>query len=449
MSDPLRLEARAHCGGVITLPGSKSLANRALLLAALAQGTTRLTNLPQGDDVGHLLRALRSLGVRYHYSEATRICEVVGSAGRFPNEGTGETLFLGNAGSVLRPLTALLSLGGGGEAAVDRVVTGEIRMQQRPIAPLVEALCQGGAQIDYLADPGYPPLRLRGGFQGGTLQVSGQISSQFLSALLMATPLAEQPSTIEVVGPLVSQSYIQMTLQVMRCFGVVVEHQDYRLFYIAGSQHYCAPTHVQIEGDAATASYFLAAAAIQGGSIRVQGIGRDSLQGEKVFADILQRMGAEIVWGENYLECRRGRLSGIEIEMNNQPDSAMTLAIVALFAKGPTTIRNIYHWQFKESDRLSAMAAGLRQVGATVDIGVDFIYIQPPAELKAATINTFNDHRMAMCFSLITLAKVPVTLSDPQCVSKSFPNYFAEFERLTVPGDLSPAVVSSERPSIG
>lgn len=449
MSDLLRLAARDHCAGVVTLPGSKSLANRALLLAALARGTTRITNLPQGDDVGYLLRALHTLGVGYRYTEATKICEVVGCAGRFPIEGTGKTLFVGNAGTVLRPLTALLSLRGRSGAAVDWVVTGETRMQERPIAPLVEALCQGGAQIDYLANSGYPPLRLRGGFQGGTLQVSGQISSQFLSALLMAAPLAEHPLTIEVVGPLVSRSYCQMTLQVMRYFGATVQHQDYRLFHIPGQQQYCAPTHFQIEGDAATASYFLAAAAIQGGPIRVQGISRDSLQGEKVFADILQRMGAEISWGDDYLECRRGRLSGIEIEMNDQPDSAMTLAIVALFAKGPTTIRNIYHWRFKESDRLSAMAAGLRQVGAAVETGVDFIHIQPPAELKAATINTFNDHRMAMCFSLVTLAKVPVTLSDPQCVAKSFPNWFAEFDRLTVPRGVSPAVVRSDRQSIG
>jgi 3-phosphoshikimate 1-carboxyvinyltransferase len=332
---------------------------------------------------------------------------------------------------------------------VDWILTGETRMQGRPIAPLVEALCQGGARIDYLADSGYPPLRLHGGFQGGTLQVSSQISSQFLSALLMAAPLADHPSTIEVVGSQVSQSYSQMTLQVMRDFGVTVQHQDHQLFYIPGQQQYCAPTLFQVEGDAATASYFLAAAAIQGGPIRVQGIGRDSLQGEKVFADILQRMGAEISWGNDYLECRRGRLSGIEIEMSDQPDSAMTLAIVALFAEGPTTIRNIYHWRFKESDRLLAMVAGLRQVGAIVETRGDFIHIQPPTELKAATINTFNDHRMAMCFSLVTLAKVPVTLSDPQCVSKSFPNYFAEFERLTVPRSISPAVVSYERQSIG
>jgi 3-phosphoshikimate 1-carboxyvinyltransferase len=445
MNDSLSLAARSHCAGLITLPGSKSLANRALLLAALAHGSTQITNLPQGDDVGYLLQALHSLGVRYHYTEATRICEVEGCAGRFPIEGTRKTLFAGNAGTVLRPLTALLSLGGGVEAAVDWVVTGDTRMQERPIAPLVEALCQGGAHIEYLAAPGYPPLRLRGGFQGGTLQVSGQISSQFLSALLMAAPLAEHPSTIEVVGPLVSQSYCQMTLQVMECFGVTVQHQDYRLFYIPGSQQYCAPTRFQIEGDAATASYFLAAAAIQGGPIRVQGIGCDSLQGEKVFADILQRMGAEISWGDHFLECRRGRLSGIEIEMHDQPDSAMTLAIVALFAEGPTTIHNIGHWRFKESDRLSAMATGLHQVGATVKTGVDFIHIQPPAEFKAATINTCHDHRVAMCFSLVTLAKVPVTLSDPQCVSKSFPNYFAEFERLTRTGNISVATVYSNR----
>ncbi|MEW9823896.1 MAG: 3-phosphoshikimate 1-carboxyvinyltransferase [Candidatus Symbiodolus clandestinus] len=429
----LTLAPRHQVAGVVTVPGSKSLANRALLLAALAHGTSEIRNLPLSDDVSYLLRALRTLGVTYYQNKAQKHCQIVGCGGQFPATGSGKALFLGNAGTALRPLTAILSLDNRHTTAVNWVITGEPRMQARPIAPLVEALQQGGAVIKYCATLGYPPLQLQGGFRGGRIRITGRQSSQFLSALLMVAPLAEQQTVIEVDGPLISQPYVAMTLQMMRHFGVKVDDQEQRWFAIPGRQHYRACSNLAIEGDAATASYFLAAAAIQKGTIRINGIGQESQQGEKEFAAILQRMGAQIRWGNNYLECQGNRLVGIEVDMGNQPDSAMTLAIVALFAQGATTIRNIYHWRFKESDRLTAMVTGLTQVGAKVEMGVDFIHIQPPIKFKPALINTYQDHRLVMCFSLVTLAGVPVTLSDPNCVSKSFPHYFSEFERVTTP----------------
>nr|Q93ED4.1 RecName: Full=3-phosphoshikimate 1-carboxyvinyltransferase; AltName: Full=5-enolpyruvylshikimate-3-phosphate synthase; Short=EPSP synthase; Short=EPSPS [Yersinia ruckeri]AAK97382.1 5-enolpyruvylshikimate-3-phosphate synthase [Yersinia ruckeri] len=425
MLESLTLQPIALINGTVNLPGSKSVSNRALLLAALAEGTTRLHNLLDSDDIRHMLNALKSLGVNYRLSADRTQCDVDGLGGPLVADKTLE-LFLGNAGTAMRPLAAALCLG-----YSDIVLTGEERMKERPIGHLVDAL-EGGAQIDYLEQENYPPLRIRGGFRGGELTVDGSVSSQFLTALLMAAPLATQDTHIRIQGDLVSRPYIDITLHLMRSFGVEVTHQNYQVFHIQGGQTYHSPGEYLVEGDASSASYFLAAAAIKGGTVRVTGIGKKSVQGDTKFADVLEKMGAIIHWGDDYIECSRGELRDIDMDMNHIPDAAMTIATAALFAKGPTIIRNIYNWRVKETDRLSAMATELRKVGAEVEEGQDYIRVVPPAHLIAAEIGTYNDHRMAMCFSLVALSDTPVTILDPKCTAKTFPDYFEQLARLSV-----------------
>lgn len=428
MQEFLTLQPVAHVDGVINLPGSKSVSNRALLLAALAEGTTRLTNLLDSDDVRHMLDALTALGVRCRLSDDRRTCEIDG-VGRALTSSTPLSLFLGNAGTAMRPLAAALCLG-----RHDIILTGEPRMKERPIGHLVDALRQGGADIAYLEQENYPPLRLRGGFHGGDITVDGSVSSQFLTALLMMAPLAAQDTVIRIKGDLVSKPYIDITLALMAAFGIQVRHDNYRVFYLRGGQGYRSPGEYLVEGDASSASYFLAAAAIRGGTVRVTGIGKNSVQGDIRFADVLASMGAEIHWGEDFIECRRGELHAIDMDMNHIPDAAMTIATTALFAQGgTTTLRNIYNWRVKETDRLAAMAAELRKVGADVVEGNDFIAITPPAKLKFAEIGTYNDHRMAMCFSLVALSDTPVTILDPKCTNKTFPNYFEQLATISTP----------------
>ncbi|WP_447722826.1 3-phosphoshikimate 1-carboxyvinyltransferase [Edwardsiella tarda] len=429
MPSALTLNPIRRFAGEINLPGSKSVSNRALLLAAQARGVTRLHNLLDSDDVRYMLDALKALGVRYQLSDCRTRCEVQGVDGVLPVAGV-LSLFLGNAGTAMRPLAAALSLG-----RREVILTGEPRMKERPIAHLVTALRQGGAQIDYLEAEGYPPLRLRGGFVGGQIAVDGSVSSQFLTALLMAAPLAEQDTVITILGDLVSKPYIDITLAMMRAFGVTVENQAYQRFVVRGRQSYQAAGDYLVEGDASSASYFLAGAAIAGGTVRVTGIGRHSMQGDIHFADVLERMGAHIEWGDDYIACSRDRLHGIDMDMNTIPDAAMTIATTALFAEGPTTLRNIANWRVKETDRLAAMACELRKVGAQVEEGADFLRIEPPAQLQAAQIATYNDHRMAMCFSLVALSDTPVTICDPGCTAKTFPDYFAQFAALSHPRD--------------
>ncbi|MGL4860328.1 MAG: 3-phosphoshikimate 1-carboxyvinyltransferase [Enterobacteriaceae bacterium] len=424
MDNAVTLQPVDHIAGEINLPGSKSVSNRALLMAALAQGTTRLTNLLDSDDVRYMLAALQTIGVPMRLSADKRECEVQGMNGPLPLQEI-YTLFLGNAGTAVRPLTAAFSLSQG-----EVVLTGEPRMLERPIGHLVDALRQGGAEIHYLQQEGYPPLRICGGFRGGNISVEGSVSSQFLTAVLIAAPLAQQDTCIEIKGELVSKPYIEITLQMMRAFGIEVTHDNYRTFTIAGRQSYRSPGTWLVEGDASSASYFLAAAAIKGGTVRVTGIGRNSMQGDIHFATVLERMGAGIIWGDNFIECTRGTLTGIDMDMNHIPDAAMTIATTALFAEGETVIRNIYNWRVKETDRLAAMATELRKVGAMVEEGEDFIRIVPPAKLKHVAIETYNDHRMAMCFSLVALSDTSVTILDPGCTAKTFPDYFAQFARL-------------------
>jgi len=416
--ESLTLQPVALVNGTINLPGSKSVSNRALLLAAFAQGTTRLNNLLDSDDVRHMLNALTKLGVTHRLSADRTHCDIDGLAGAFqPSEAL--ELFLGNAGTAMRPLAAALCLG-----THDVVLTGEPRMKERPIGHLVDALRQGGADVEFLEQEDYPPVRLRGGFKGGEVTVDGSVSSQFLTALLMTAPLAEADTTIRIKGDLVSKPYIDITLNLMKTFGVTVDNQNYQQFRIKGQQTYVSPGTYLVEGDASSASYFLAAAAIKGGTVRVTGIGKNSMQGDIRFADVLEKMGAKITWAEDYIECTRGSLTGIDMDMNHIPDAAMTIATTALFAQGPTTLRNIYNWRVKETDRLAAMATELRKVGATVEEGEDYLRVEPPQSLTFAEIGTYNDHRMAMCFSLVALSDTPVTILDPKCTAKTFPDYF-------------------------
>lgn len=428
MQDSLTLNPIARVHGTLNLPGSKSVSNRALLLAAQANGTTRLTNLLNSDDVRHMLTALGQLGVKYRLSADRRSCEIDGLCGPLRAD-EALTLFLGNAGTAMRPLAAALCL-----QAQDVTLTGETRMKERPIGHLVDALRQGGAKIDYLEHEHYPPLRLRGDYQGGDITVDGSVSSQFLTALLMMAPLVPQDSCIRIKGELVSRPYIDITLALMKSFGIEVRHDNYQVFYLTGGGVYQSPGEYLVEGDASSASYFLAAAAIRGGTVRVTGIGRHSVQGDIRFADVLKRMGATIRWGDDYIECSRASLHAIDMDINHIPDAAMTLATTSLFASGgTTTLRNIANWRVKETDRLTAMATELRKVGATVIDGEDYLAVTPPARLSAARIDTYNDHRMAMCFALVALSYTPVTILYPQCTHKTFPDFFARLAALSTP----------------
>ena len=417
--------------GTINLPGSKSLSNRALLLAALAKGTTKVANLLDSDDIHHMLNAFSSLGVKYQLSDDKTICEIEGLGGSF-NIQDGLSLFLGNAGTAMRPLTAALCLKG--KKMGEIILTGEPRMKERPILHLVDALYQAGAEIRYLENEGYPPLAIRNtGIKGGKLKIDGSISSQFLTALLMSAPLAENDTEIEIIGELVSKPYIDITLSMMKDFGVHVENHDYQKFYVKCNQSYISPGKYLVEGDASSASYFLAAGAIKG-KVKVTGIGKNSIQGDRLFADVLEKMGAKITWGENFIQAEHDELHGIDMDMNHIPDAAMTIATTALFANSETVIRNIYNWRVKETDRLTAMATELRKIGAEVEEGEDFIRIQPLAfnQFKHADIETYNDHRMAMCFSLIALSNTSVSILDPKCTSKTFPKFFYEFEKICI-----------------
>jgi 3-phosphoshikimate 1-carboxyvinyltransferase len=426
----LRLEPVSCVEGTVNIPGSKSISNRALLLAALAEGTTRLTNLLDSDDIRHMLDALTQLGVNYRLNDDRTECEVQGLGGVIQST-RAQTLFLGNAGTAMRPLCAALTLGQG-----EFTLTGEPRMEERPIGDLVDALRQLGANVVYLKNDGFPPLTVNAtGLDGGEVEINGDLSSQFLTALLMVAPLARGAVNIRIKGELVSKPYIDITLKLMAQFGVTVINHDYRRFEIPPAQAYVSPGKFLVEGDASSASYFLAAGVIKGGTVKVTGVGRASIQGDIRFAEVLSQMGADIEWGDDYIIARGalapdGKLHGIDLDLNHIPDAAMTIATTALFANGPTKIRNIYNWRIKETDRLAAMATELRKVGAEVEEGHDYISITPPDVLNSAAIETYKDHRMAMCFSLLALAPCGITILDPGCTSKTFPDYFNQFASL-------------------
>ena len=422
----LTLKPISKIDGEINLPGSKSLSNRALLLAALAKGTTKITNLLESDDTRHMLNALRQLGIQYTLSEDKTECTVIGNAGAIHTTEFQE-LFLGNAGTAMRPLCAALCLGSG-----SYLLTGEPRMKERPIGHLVDALRQVGAKITYQENEGYPPLLIEaGGLSGGDVKIDGAISSQFLTALLLAAPMAKEDMTITIIGELVSKPYIDITLHIMKEFGVDVVNENYKTFSIKGGQTYKAVDTFMVEGDASSASYFLAAAAIKGGTVKVTGIGKKSVQGDVQFVDVLEKMGAVVEWGDDFVAVSKGELHAIDMDFNHIPDAAMTIATMALFVEGTTTLRNIYNWRVKETDRLYAMATELRKVGAQVEEGEDYLKITPPKVLKHAAIDTYDDHRMAMCFSLLALDPVSVTINEPECTAKTFPTYFEVLESIS------------------
>lgn len=423
--EQLTLDPIAKVSGEVNVPGSKSLSNRALLLAALAEGETELTNLLDSEDIEHMLNALTKLGINYRLSEDKTQCVVQGNGGAF-NVAEPLELFLGNAGTAMRPLCAALAA-----SNVDTVLTGEPRMEERPIGDLVDALREADAEVTYLKNEGFPPLQIKGKIlNGGEMSVDGSVSSQFLTALLMAAPLFSGDVTIRIKGELVSKPYIDITLDTMAKFGVTVKNDNYQTFTISGDAKYIAPGKFMVEGDASSASYFLAAGAIKGGTVRVTGIGQNSIQGDIRFADVLEAMGATVVWNDEYVEITGAPLKGVNMDMNHIPDAAMTIATTALFAEGPTTMTNIYNWRVKETDRLAAMATELQKLGAKVEEGHDYIKVWPTDSLKHAEIDTYNDHRIAMCFSLVALSDTPVTINDPGCTRKTFPDYFTRFKTL-------------------
>ncbi|WP_233802729.1 3-phosphoshikimate 1-carboxyvinyltransferase [Paraburkholderia sp. HP33-1] len=421
--------------GTVRLPGSKSISNRVLLLAALAEGDTTITNLLDSDDTRVMLDALEKLGVRLKRDGDT--CVVTGTRGAF----TARTadLFLGNAGTAVRPLTAALAVNGG-----DYRIHGVPRMHERPIGDLVDGLRQIGAKIDYEQNEGYPPLRIRPAqiAADAPIRVRGDVSSQFLTSLMMTLPLLRTASgvtTVQVDGELISKPYIEITIKLMERFGIKVERHGWHQFVVPAGQRYQSPGTIMVEGDASSASYFLAAGALGGGPLRVEGVGRASIQGDVGFADALIKMGANLQMGDDWIEVRgvgndHGKLDPIDMDFNLIPDAAMTIAVAALFADGTSTLRNIASWRVKETDRIAAMATELRKVGAKVQEGEDFLVVTPPEKLiPNAAIDTYDDHRMAMCFSLVSLGGVPIRINDPKCVGKTFPDYFERFTALAQP----------------
>ena len=444
--------ASAH--GCVQLPGSKSISNRVLLLAALSHGTTVLHDLLDSDDTRVMLDALHTLGCTITPGQVTpgQPLHITGLGGALPADAAA-TLFLGNAGTAMRPLTAALAVLGG-----QFEMTGIARMYERPIGDLVDALRQLGCQIDYLGTPGYPPLKIGhpdfAAHLAAPIRVRGDVSSQFLTSLLMALPLLArtQAITIDVQGELISKPYIHITLELLARFGIRVENHGWQRFVIPAGSRYQSPGAIHVEADASSASYFIALGAIATGdngqkSIKIEGVGLDSIQGDIRFAEAAQAMGAVVTGGPNWLQVQRGAwpLKAIDLDCNHIPDAAMTLAAMALYADGTTTLRNIASWRVKETDRIAAMACELRKLGATVEEGADFIRITPPASVQdwqAASIHTYDDHRVAMCFSLAAFnpAGLPVRIEDPQCVAKTFPDYFEALFTLVQPSAPAPVI---------
>ncbi len=416
--DSLILAPIKRISGRVDLPGSKSLSNRVLLLSMLAEGTTQIQNLLDSDDVRYMIGALEKLGITLQETREKNEISVEGCSGRIPNSDL--ELMLGNAGTAMRPLTAALTLGQG-----RYVLDGVPRMRERPIVDLVEGLQQLGAKVRLLNGPPGPPVEiLAQGLPGGTARIKGSVSSQFLSAILMAAPGAEKDVTLEIDDTLVSVPYVEMTLALMERFGVHVENRDFQEFHIPGKQTYHSPGDFFVEGDASSASYFLAGAAITGGTVTVHGCGTESLQGDSKFAEVLEQMGAETQWQPHSVTVRGNTLKGVDLDMNRMPDAAMTLAVAALFAEGTTKIRNVYNWRLKETERMKAVTTELRKLGAEVEEGDDYLIIDPPDQIQSTEIETYDDHRMAMAFSLAACGAESVTILDPGCVSKTFPDNF-------------------------
>jgi len=435
--------------GTIQLPGSKSLSNRALLLAALAEGETVVENLLDSDDITYMLKALKQLGVPISQTTdpatGAKVYAVTGNGGPFKGQEAGAPpleLFLGNAGTAMRPLAAALCFGNG-----NFVLDGVERMRERPIGDLVDGLKQLGCQVT-CGDNGCPPVRIAAAptANGGTAAISGQTSSQFISALLMAAPLAGGAVDIALTDELISAPYVALTSGLMAKFGVAVANEGpNQRFTIAAGQRYASPGAVFVEGDASSASYFLAAGAITGGPVTVAGCGSASVQGDVAFAHVLEQMGATVEWAPNSITVSRNLdgsqpLKGVDVDCGMIPDAAMTLAPVALFCEGPTTIRNVYSWRVKETERMVAIVTELGKLGVAVEESRDALVVHPPnrssatglPDVKAGVaVDTYDDHRMAMCFALVACAGVPVTINDPGCTSKTFPDYFDKLASIT------------------
>lgn len=417
--------------GEITLPGSKSLSNRVLLLSALSQGTTEVKNLLDSADIRYMVDALKQLQVPIEEDRSANKLTITGIGGAF--EKTREELFLGNAGTAMRPMAGVLCAGKG-----TFILDGVARMRERPIKDLVDGMKQLGVDIT-CSDTGCPPVKIEAkGIQGGTAEISGQISSQFLSAMLMTAPLAKGDVTIKIKDELMSAPYVHMTINLMKKFGANVENENNKVFKVKPVATYTSPKSIFIEGDASSASYFLAGAAITGGPVTVHGCGSESVQGDARFAQVLEKMGATVVYGPNSITVSRDLnkpLIGVDEDCGDIPDVAMTLAVVGLFAQGKTRIRNVYNWRVKETERMVAMVTELTKLGVKVEEGRDFLVVhglEAGQKLNSnVEIETYDDHRVAMCFSLATCANVPVTILDPKCTSKTFPDYFDQLAKLT------------------
>ena len=419
--------------GQINLPGSKSISNRILLLSSLAKGNTVINNLLFSDDTEIMISALKKLGINIKKNKKLNQCIVKGSDNLFPNKNV--TLYIGNAGTALRPLTAALAFNKG-----NYKLHGTNRMHERPIKDLVDSLNFIGAKIEYLDQFGYPPIKIKNSNQNiNKINIKGNVSSQFLTSIILSSTIFSKNKDfkIQVDGNLISKPYVNITLKLMQLFGIKILEKKNNLFLIPSQQILTSPKLINIESDASSASYFLAAAAIGGGTIRIKGLGSKSIQGDIQFVKILEKMGANIKLESHAVEVSCDKiLKPINEDLNHIPDSAMTIAILALYANGVSVLRNIGSWRVKETDRLKAMSTELRKVGAKIIEGKDFLQIEPPLTFKNSSIDTYDDHRMAMSFSLVSLNSLNkkgafIKINDPNCVSKTFPDYFDYFKKIS------------------
>ena len=418
-----KLNASLVANGKIYLPGSKSITNRVLLMSALSNGETLIQNYLDSDDTQQMLNALKILKVEFNIVEKKDIL-VKGCNHNFPNKNA--KLFLGNAGTAFRPLTAVLAIMGG-----EYILKGINRMHERPIKDLVDSLIKIGAEIDYIENPGYPPLKISPGsiICDKNIKIKGNVSSQYLTSLLIAAPLSNQDLKIQIIGNLISKPYIDITLKLLAQFGIKYKkNNEWTNFALSSSSRFKSPKTIKVEGDASPASYFFAAGAI-GGSVEVANINKSSIQGDLEFLKIIKKMGANVEYLSNSIKVSKNQqLVGMVVDCRNIPDAAMTLAILALFAKGPTTLKSIGSWRVKETDRISAMETELKKLGATVSTTKSSITIKPPKILNNNTIiDTYDDHRIAMCFSLVCLANKNIVINDPECTNKTYPNFFKDF----------------------
>ena len=416
--EQLKLNKINRVEGSLYLPGSKSISNRILLLSALAQGNIIIKNLLNSNDVSRMLEVLQKMGIQIK-NLGKNTFALSGNAGPLPSG--NYDLYLENAGTAVRSLTAALNASNG-----EYIVRGNERMNNRPIIDLIDALKKWDVDIEYIGEnKASPPLRITAnGLKGGNTSVKGDVSSQYITALLFIAPYAQENSEIKIIGELTSIPYIDMSISLMKTFGVDVVNNNYKSFSIKGKQIYKNPKEFLIESDASSASYFLAAAAING-EVIIEGYGKNSLQGESNFSNVLEKMGADVQWNNNSVKVRStGTLNAIDIDMNSMTDTGITLAILAVFAKGKTCIRNIANWQVKECARITVVAENLRKIGASVEEGDDYIYIEAPKKFKVAKIDTYDDHRIAMAFSLLSFAIDGIIINDPKCTNKTLPNFF-------------------------